>query len=118
MHKYKTAGNLVPKRVYTVSFIILLWSVCVPFLAPHVPISPSCSCFPHFQPPEVNVVKDLPSYSTLPLGPLVNKLMSCMHHLEQFQVKVHDFPSGSVGGARGNPLNFFMTHQLKVRNKS
>ena len=62
----------------------------------------------------MNVVKDLPSSSSLPIGPLVSKLMACMHHLEQFQVKVHDFPAATVGGARGNPLSFFMTHQLKV----
>ena len=36
-----------------------------------------------FQPPEVTVVKDHPSSTTSPIGPLVNKLMSCMHHLEQ-----------------------------------
>jgi len=45
---------------------------------------------------------------------LVSKLMNCFHHLEQFQVKVHDLPGGASAGGRGsNALRFFDTHQLK-----
>ncbi|XP_052815932.1 E3 ubiquitin-protein ligase TRIP12-like isoform X2 [Mya arenaria] len=46
--------------------------------------------------------------------PLVQKLMACLHQLEQFQVKVHDLPGGSATSGRGsNALKFFNTHQLK-----
>lgn len=43
------------------------------------------------------------------------KLNGCVTQLEQFPVKVHDFPTGS-GGSRSNTsaLKFFNTHQLKV----
>lgn len=48
------------------------------------------------------------------LAPLVSKLIGCLHHLEQFQVKVHDLPGGVTGTGRGsNALKFFNTHQLK-----
>lgn len=45
----------------------------------------------------------------------VAKLNGCVTQLEQFPVKVHDFPTGS-GGSRSNTsaLKFFNTHQLKV----
>jgi hypothetical protein len=47
--------------------------------------------------------------------PLVQKLMACLHQLEQFQVKVHDLPGGNTSTGRGsNALKFFNTHQLKV----
>lgn len=46
--------------------------------------------------------------------PLVQKLMACLHQLEQFQVKVHDLPGGNTSTGRGsNALKFFNTHQLK-----
>ncbi|XP_045199519.2 E3 ubiquitin-protein ligase TRIP12-like isoform X2 [Mercenaria mercenaria] len=46
--------------------------------------------------------------------PLVQKLMACLHQLEQFQVKVHDLPGGNSSTGRGsNALKFFNTHQLK-----
>lgn len=45
----------------------------------------------------------------------VAKLNGCVTQLEQFPVKVHDFPTGA-GGSRSNTsaLKFFNTHQLKV----
>lgn len=48
-------------------------------------------------------------------GAFVAKLNGCVTQLEQFPVKVHDFPTGS-GGSRSNTsaLKFFNTHQLKV----
>lgn len=51
--------------------------------------------------------------------PLVQKLMACLHQLEQFQVKVHDLPGGATSSGRGpNALKFFNTHQLKVSKLS
>lgn len=49
----------------------------------------------------------------------VAKLNGCVTQLEQFPVKVHDFPTGS-GGSRSNTsaLKFFNTHQLKVSSIS
>lgn len=48
----------------------------------------------------------------------VAKLNGCVTQLEQFPVKVHDFPTGA-GGSRSNTsaLKFFNTHQLKVRQR-
>lgn len=49
------------------------------------------------------------------MGALVNKLGGCVSQLEQFPVKVHDFPAGSGTGRGGtSALKFFNTHQLKV----
>lgn len=49
------------------------------------------------------------------MSALVAKLNGCLSQLEQFPVKVHDFPASS-GGSRGgtSALKFFNTHQLKV----
>ncbi|XP_076590773.1 E3 ubiquitin-protein ligase TRIP12 isoform X2 [Chaetodon auriga] len=45
---------------------------------------------------------------------LVHKMNSCLSQMEQFPVKVHDFPSGNGNGSRGSQaLKFFNTHQLK-----
>lgn len=71
-----------------------------------------------FQSPDIVYLKEinLPD-SEVPCSmlPLVQKLMACMHQLEQFQVKVHDLPGGSGSTGRGsNALKFFNTHQLKV----
>uniref|UniRef100_A0A182RF34 E3 ubiquitin-protein ligase n=1 Tax=Anopheles funestus TaxID=62324 RepID=A0A182RF34_ANOFN len=43
---------------------------------------------------------------------LVAKLNGCVTQLEQFPVKVHDFPAG-VGGSNTSALKFFNSHQLK-----
>lgn len=44
----------------------------------------------------------------------VNKLNGCVTQLEQFPVKVHDFPAGVGGRSNTSALKFFNTHQLKV----
>lgn len=65
-------------------------------------------------PPDVLIVKELDRSSVPALSPLVNKLMGCFHHLEQFQVKVHEVPGGtSSAGRSSNAVRFFNTHQLK-----
>ncbi|XP_061924267.1 E3 ubiquitin-protein ligase TRIP12 isoform X5 [Entelurus aequoreus] len=47
---------------------------------------------------------------------LVHKINSCLSQMEQFPVKVHDFPSGNGNGSRGSQaLKFFNTHQLKCQ---
>ncbi|KAJ6635983.1 E3 ubiquitin-protein ligase TRIP12 [Pseudolycoriella hygida] len=43
----------------------------------------------------------------------VAKLNGCVTQLEQFPVKVHDFPAGSGGRSNQSALRFFNTHQLK-----
>ncbi|KAL4220729.1 Ubiquitin-protein ligase [Mactra antiquata] len=67
--------------------------------------------------PDIIHVKDvnLPSVEdSCSMLSLVQKLMACMHQLEQFQVKVHDLPGGNTSTGRGsNALKFFNTHQLK-----
>ncbi|XP_052218873.1 E3 ubiquitin-protein ligase TRIP12-like isoform X2 [Dreissena polymorpha] len=67
--------------------------------------------------PDIMYMKDIKmpdGPDTCSMLPLVQKLMACMHQLEQFQVKVHDLPGGSGSTGRGsNALKFFNTHQLK-----
>ncbi|XP_068440535.1 E3 ubiquitin-protein ligase TRIP12 isoform X4 [Clinocottus analis] len=47
---------------------------------------------------------------------MVHKMNSCLSQMEQFPVKVHDFPSGNGNGSRGSQaLKFFNTHQLKCQ---
>ncbi|GAB0099203.1 E3 ubiquitin-protein ligase TRIP12 [Sergentomyia squamirostris] len=43
----------------------------------------------------------------------VAKLNGCVTQLEQFPVKVHDFPAGVGGRSNTSALKFFNTHQLK-----
>lgn len=43
----------------------------------------------------------------------VAKLNGCVTQLEQFPVKVHDFPAGNGGRSNQSALKFFNTHQLK-----
>ncbi|XP_045580419.1 E3 ubiquitin-protein ligase TRIP12 isoform X12 [Salmo salar] len=51
-----------------------------------------------------------------PLLSLVHKMNNCLSQMEQFPVKVHDFPSGNGNGSRGSQaLKFFNTHQLKCQ---
>ncbi|XP_029471280.1 E3 ubiquitin-protein ligase TRIP12 isoform X5 [Rhinatrema bivittatum] len=56
-----------------------------------------------------------------PLMSLVHKMNNCLSQMEQFPVKVHDFPSGNGTGSsfslnRGSQaLKFFNTHQLKCQ---
>ncbi|XP_061575158.1 E3 ubiquitin-protein ligase TRIP12 isoform X1 [Cololabis saira] len=53
---------------------------------------------------------------TAPFLALVYKMNSCLSQMEQFPVKVHDFPSGNGNGSRGSQaLKFFNTHQLKCQ---
>lgn len=60
-------------------------------------------------------VGHLPSIDATAFAAFVAKLNACVTQLEQFPVKVHDFPAGP-GGGRSNTsaLKFFNTHQLKV----
>ncbi|KFB42782.1 thyroid hormone receptor interactor 12 [Anopheles sinensis] len=64
------------------------------------------------------------SYSQVAVGPpatmngaafsaFVAKLNGCVTQLEQFPVKVHDFPAGVGGRSNTSALKFFNTHQLK-----
>lgn len=57
----------------------------------------------------------LPVIDVSAFAAFVSKLNACVTQLEQFPVKVHDFPAGP-GGGRSNTsaLKFFNTHQLKV----
>ncbi|XP_021170448.2 E3 ubiquitin-protein ligase TRIP12 isoform X8 [Fundulus heteroclitus] len=56
-----------------------------------------------------------PANNSAYLG-LVHKMNSCLSQMEQFPVKVHDFPSGNGNGSRGSQaLKFFNTHQLKCQ---
>ncbi|XP_011294459.2 E3 ubiquitin-protein ligase TRIP12 isoform X4 [Musca domestica] len=59
-------------------------------------------------------VGHLPSIDATAFAAFVAKLNACVTQLEQFPVKVHDFPAGP-GGGRSNTsaLKFFNTHQLK-----
>ncbi|XP_056006148.1 E3 ubiquitin-protein ligase TRIP12-like isoform X3 [Ostrea edulis] len=64
--------------------------------------------------PDVLHVNRLEMEGNPTMSSLVNKLIGCLHQLEQFQVKVHDLPGGSTSSGRGsNALRFFNTHQLK-----
>ncbi|XP_065365068.1 E3 ubiquitin-protein ligase TRIP12 isoform X3 [Calliphora vicina] len=56
----------------------------------------------------------LPNIDASAFAAFVSKLNACVTQLEQFPVKVHDFPAGP-GGGRSNTsaLKFFNTHQLK-----
>ena len=60
-------------------------------------------------------VGTLPTIDASAFAAFVAKLNACVTQLEQFPVKVHDFPAGP-GGGRSNTsaLKFFNTHQLKV----
>uniref|UniRef100_A0A1A9WS13 E3 ubiquitin-protein ligase n=1 Tax=Glossina brevipalpis TaxID=37001 RepID=A0A1A9WS13_9MUSC len=59
-------------------------------------------------------VSNLPQIDAAAFSAFVSKLNACVTQLEQFPVKVHDFPAGP-GGGRSNTsaLKFFNTHQLK-----
>ncbi|EDS38382.1 thyroid hormone receptor interactor 12 [Culex quinquefasciatus] len=54
-----------------------------------------------------------PSLNAAPFGAFVAKLNGCVTQLEQFPVKVHDFPAGVGGRSNTSALKFFNTHQLK-----
>lgn len=58
---------------------------------------------------------DVGNLDSSPMVALVTKLNACVSQLEQFAVKVHDFPgAGNTGGRGTSALKFFNTHQLKV----
>ncbi|XP_074658456.1 E3 ubiquitin-protein ligase TRIP12-like [Tubulanus polymorphus] len=64
--------------------------------------------------PNVNALHEIDVTVNHPMTALVSKLILCLHQQEQFQVKVHDLPSGATSSGRGsNALKFFNTHQLK-----
>lgn len=54
-----------------------------------------------------------PSINSNPFSAFVAKLNGCVTQLEQFPVKVHDFPAGVGGRSNTSALKFFNTHQLK-----
>ncbi|XP_055377638.1 E3 ubiquitin-protein ligase TRIP12 isoform X4 [Condylostylus longicornis] len=55
----------------------------------------------------------LSNVDTGPFSAFVAKLNGCVTQLEQFPVKVHDFPAGPGGRSNTSALKFFNTHQLK-----
>lgn len=70
------------------------------------------------QAPSVRYVQQVSGPQPPAVSALVSKLRDCLHHLEQFQVKVHDLPGApqpTAGSRHGSSaLKFFNTHQLKV----
>ncbi|XP_055645246.1 E3 ubiquitin-protein ligase TRIP12 [Toxorhynchites rutilus septentrionalis] len=54
-----------------------------------------------------------PPINSAPFSAFVAKLNGCVTQLEQFPVKVHDFPAGVGGRSNTSALKFFNTHQLK-----
>ncbi|XP_072248760.1 E3 ubiquitin-protein ligase TRIP12 isoform X12 [Leuresthes tenuis] len=66
--------------------------------------------------PGMEPVGRLEPTENAPFLALVHKMNSCLSQMEQFPVKVHDFPSGNGNGSRGSQaLKFFNTHQLKCQ---
>ncbi|XP_029301947.1 E3 ubiquitin-protein ligase TRIP12 isoform X3 [Cottoperca gobio] len=66
--------------------------------------------------PGMEPVGRLDPTENAPYLALVHKINSCLSQMEQFPVKVHDFPSGNGNGSRGSQaLKFFNTHQLKCQ---
>ncbi|XP_068152021.1 LOW QUALITY PROTEIN: E3 ubiquitin-protein ligase TRIP12 [Drosophila tropicalis] len=63
--------------------------------------------------PLLQNVGQLPSIEPIAFGAFVAKLNGCVTQLEQFPVKVHDFPAGPGGRSNQSALRFFNTHQLK-----
>lgn len=59
-------------------------------------------------------VGQMPNIDAVAFNAIVAKLNGCVTQLEQFPVKVHDFPSGPGGRSNTSALKFFNTHQLKV----
>ncbi|XP_004537340.1 uncharacterized protein LOC101452566 isoform X2 [Ceratitis capitata] len=58
-------------------------------------------------------VGQMPNIDAVAFNSFVAKLNGCVTQLEQFPVKVHDFPSGPGGRSNTSALKFFNTHQLK-----
>ncbi|XP_052848880.1 E3 ubiquitin-protein ligase TRIP12 isoform X10 [Drosophila gunungcola] len=63
--------------------------------------------------PLLQNVGQMPNIEPLAFGAFVAKLNGCVTQLEQFPVKVHDFPAGPGGRSNQSALRFFNTHQLK-----
>ncbi|XP_067615860.1 E3 ubiquitin-protein ligase TRIP12 isoform X4 [Eurosta solidaginis] len=61
----------------------------------------------------LNKVGQMPIIDPVAFNAFVAKLNGCVTQLEQFPVKVHDFPSGPGGRSNTSALKFFNTHQLK-----
>ncbi|XP_030600494.1 E3 ubiquitin-protein ligase TRIP12 isoform X2 [Archocentrus centrarchus] len=67
-------------------------------------------------PPGMEPLGRLDPAENAPYLAMVHKMNSCLSQMEQFPVKVHDFPSGNGNGSRGSQaLKFFNTHQLKCQ---
>lgn len=72
---------------------------------------------------EAFVTKDENSNRNLPdcgkpdkLRSLVVRLLDCLHHLEQLEVKVHDMPR-HANSKHTNAFRFLMTQQMKCQLK-
>nr|NP_001189171.1 circadian trip, isoform C [Drosophila melanogaster]NP_001189176.1 circadian trip, isoform H [Drosophila melanogaster]ADV37263.1 circadian trip, isoform C [Drosophila melanogaster]ADV37268.1 circadian trip, isoform H [Drosophila melanogaster] len=63
--------------------------------------------------PLLQNVGQMPTIEPIAFGAFVAKLNGCVTQLEQFPVKVHDFPAGPGGRSNQSALRFFNTHQLK-----
>ncbi|KQS38419.1 E3 ubiquitin-protein ligase TRIP12 isoform X3 [Drosophila erecta] len=63
--------------------------------------------------PLLQNVGQMPAIEPVAFGAFVAKLNGCVTQLEQFPVKVHDFPAGPGGRSNQSALRFFNTHQLK-----
>ncbi|XP_039490077.1 E3 ubiquitin-protein ligase TRIP12 isoform X4 [Drosophila santomea] len=63
--------------------------------------------------PLLQNVGQMPNIEPIAFGAFVAKLNGCVTQLEQFPVKVHDFPAGPGGRSNQSALRFFNTHQLK-----
>jgi len=65
-------------------------------------------------PLDANYCGPTPFVDSVSFSTFVAKLNGCVTQLEQFPVKVHDFPAGVGGRSNTSALKFFNTHQLKV----
>lgn len=125
---------------YQKQFSVLCWSSALVFSTSCLLMYVSVCCL---KAPGMEAVGQLDPTETAPFLALVYKMNSCLSQMEQFPVKVHDFPSGNGNGSRsvstqtfslavqrflnpqGKPsspffrgsqaLKFFNTHQLKCQ---
>lgn len=59
------------------------------------------------QPPGMEPIGRLDLAENAPYLAMVHKMNSCLSQMEQFPVKVHDFPSGNGNGSRSVALRTF-----------
>lgn len=60
------------------------------------------------QPPGMEPLGRLDPAENAPYLAMVHKMNSCLSQMEQFPVKVHDFPSGNGNGSRSVALHTFL----------